>query len=74
MNLPAKVLARMAAASGRRRIPWWQLSLRTLFVLTACCAVAAWFWQPLAALAQGVWEIWFPPTPPPFNCGPCGMG
>jgi hypothetical protein len=74
MNLPARLLAKMAAAGGPPRFRWWQMSLRTLFILTAFCAVMAWFWEPLAAMAQGVWEVWFPSQPPPYACGPCGMG
>jgi hypothetical protein len=75
MNLPPKVLATMIAVSSpRRSFRWWQMSLRTLFVLTAVFAVAAWFWEPLAVMAQSAWEIWFPSQPPPHACGPCGMG
>ena len=81
MRLPAVVLAKMAAAGKRRpsisggglRVRWFQMSLRTLFILTAVCAVAAWFWQPLAAWAQDIWEIWFP-SQIAEPCGPCGMG
>ena len=78
MRLPATVRSKLSTAgkrpSGRPRVRWFQLSLRTLFILTACFAVAAWFWQPLAQAAQGLWEIWFPSQPPPYGCGPCGMG
>ena len=78
MRLPLAVIAKVAAAgkrsSGGLRVRWFQLSLRTFFILTAGCAVAACFWQPLAEAVQGVWEIWFPSQPPPNACGPCGMG
>jgi hypothetical protein len=50
------------------------MNLRTLFLLTAAFAVLACFWQPLTAMAQSVWEIWFPSPPLPHACGPCGMG
>ena len=78
MNLPPNTLAKMQAAAEpadakaavRRR---WQVSLRTLFMLTTACCILAWFAQPLMAWAAHVWEVWFPSSAP-IGCGPCGMG
>ena len=74
MRLPIGTIQRLKAAARPPRMRWWQMSLRTLFLLTAVFAVLACFWQPLATMAEGIWEVWFPSPPPPHACGPCGMG
>jgi hypothetical protein len=76
MQLPDSILGKLhEAARQPRTLRGWQLSLRTLFVLTAACGVVAFFHEPIWAWAQGVWELWFPSARyDPNQCGPCGMG
>lgn len=72
MQLPAGTLRKLQAAARPRSLRFWQLSLRTLFLLMAVCGLIAWLHEPLSAWGRDVWEYWFPPAP--YSCGPCGMG
>jgi hypothetical protein len=74
MHIPDSTLRKLEVAARRpAALRGWQLSLRTLFLLTAVCGLIAWFHQPLWAWGQDLWEFWFPSLAPK-GCGPCGMG
>ena len=72
VQLPSSLIQSLESAARPRPLRWWQLSLRTLFVLTAFCAVLALLAHPAWAWAREIWEAWFPAAD--AGCGPCGMG
>lgn len=82
MQVPQSTLTKMAAGTRPARLRFWQLSLRSLFVLLTATGALALFHQPIAAFGQSVWRSWFPdpvqPAPPPLvkvdPCPGCGMG
>jgi hypothetical protein len=71
VQLPSSLLQSLESAAKPRPLRWWQVSLRTLFLLTAVCAVLALLAMPALAWAREIWEAWFPVD---TGCGPCGMG
>ena len=74
MNLPPNIVDGLRQASRKPRLRWWQLNLRTIFVLVTLASIAAFFHKPLQPLVDWFLELVHLKQRPFDPCPWCGGG